>query len=471
MISDHKSRFLRRTFLTGVGATAAGSLLRPLIAEAAVGPPSRLLIVHRPCGTRPELFFPASAAATGFALSPLLMGFQNVQSSMTILNQVTCPRVEDLTTWPGDLHGQGLITMMTGKKTILIPGTPATNDPNAKNITGADKSIDQILAQQSPALMGTTIPSIQLSAFRPSSVGLPVFRVMSYSASNGPLFPESRPDAAFANIFGASMAGVDPATVTRARLQKRSVLDFMLKDMTRLKAQVPSSQRQKLDAHLAGIQQLETELGTAAPPPVATGCVPPTLGPLPAMPAGLTIDEAQHDAVIRQQFSIIKTAFQCDLTRVATFTFAHGNSTLRFSNVVPGSVTLTSGHHDLSHELNAATRVADKAAIDKYYCDRLADLLNSMKATPEGTGTMLDNTLVVFFSEVCIGELHSIQNIPVLMFGGQALTPKLRTGQHLRFGNRFMTDVWVALANAFGVRLTTFGDAQFNTGPVAGLFG
>jgi Protein of unknown function (DUF1552) len=469
MINDHKSRFLRRTFLTGVGATAAGTLLRPLISEAAVGPPARLLIVHRPCGTRPELFFPTSTAVTGFPLSPLLMGFQNVQSSMTILNQVTCPRVEDLATWPGDLHGQGLITMMTGKKTILIPGTPAANDPNAKTITAADKSIDQVLAQQSPSLMGTTIPSIQLSAFRPSSVGLPVFRVMSYSGSNGPLFPESRPDVAFASIFGQSMAGVDPATLAHARTQKRSVLDFMLKDMTRLKAQVPSSQRQKLDAHLAGIQQLETELATVAPP-VSTGCVPPTLAPLPATPAGFTIDEAQHDMAIRQQFSIIKTAFQCDLTRVATFTFAHGNSTLRFTNVVPGSVTLTSGHHDLSHELNAPTRVADKAAIDKYYCDRLADLLNTMKATPEGTGTMLDNTLVVFFSEVCIGELHSIQNMPVVMFGGQALTQKLRTGQHLRFANRFMTDVWVAVANAFGVPLKTFGDSQFNAGPVAGLF-
>lgn len=470
MISDHKSRFLRRTFLTGVGATAAGTLLRPLISEAAVGPPSRLLIVHRPCGTRPEVFFPTSTAVTNFPLSPLLAGFLNVQSSMTILNEVTGPR--DVT-WLGDLHGQGLITMMTGKRSIIIPGTADVGDPNAKNIVGADKSIDQVLVQPttgSPMLTGTTIPSIQLSAFRPSSVGLPVFRVMSYAGSNAPLFPESRPDVAFSSIFGQSMAGVDPATLARARLQKQSVLDFMLKDMTRLRAQVPSSQRQKLDAHLAGIQQLESELA-AVPPPVATGCTPPTLTPLPATPAGFTIDEAQHDMAIRQQFSIIKTAFQCDLTRVATFTFAHGNSTLRFANVAPGSVTLTGGHHDISHDLTAPTRVADKAAIDKYYCDRLADFLNTMKATPEGTGTMLDNTLVVFFSEVCIGETHSIQNMPVLMFGGQALASKLHTGQHLRFGGRYMSDVWVAVANAFGVSLKTFGDSAFSTGPVPGLFG
>ena len=325
----------RRTFLAGVGTTAAGTLLRPLFASAAGASPTRLLIVHRPCGTYPTDFFPQTGDATTFTLPPILQPFAPVKDAMTILNGIYCPRDHG---WAGDQHGAGLITMMSGKRPIEIPGTSSGGDPNAKNQQAAGPSFDQMMIKTAGSgLGGTSVPSIQSTAYRPSSIGLPNFKVMSYDTA-GALFPESRPDTLFGNIFAASMPGLSAADLDRLRAQNKSILDFVSKDLTRLRGLVPKSQLPKLDAHLDGLTTLEAKL-TAAPSGGGAGgaaCTGPTQATPPAQTGDLTIDEAQHQVIAQNQLAIILAAFQCDLTRVATFSFAHGNSALRFAKIIPG---------------------------------------------------------------------------------------------------------------------------------------
>jgi hypothetical protein len=455
----------RRTFLAGVGTTAAGVLLRPLFAAAAGASPTRLLIVHRPCGTYPIDFFPQSGDTTTFPLPNILQPFTPVKDAMTILNGIYCPRDHG---WAGDQHGAGLITMMSGKRPIEIPGTSSGGDPNAKNQQAAGPSFDQTMFKAAGAgLGGTAVPSIQSTAYRPSSIGLPNFKVMSYDVS-GALFPESRPDTLFGNIFGAAMPGLSPADLDRLRTQNKSILDFVSKDLTRLRGLVPKSQLPKLDAHLDGITTLEAKLTAAAPTGApASACKGPAQATPPAPTGDLTIDEAQHQVVAQNQLAIILAAFQCDLTRVATFSFAHGNSALRFAKIIPGfNDPGGTGHHDLSH---VQTATALHSQIDQWYSQQLATVLQAMKATPDGNGTLLDNTLVVYFNECCYGWSHSIENMPLLLFGGKNL--KLQTGRHLKFGMRYMNDVWAAIATAMGVPMNIYGDTAFSTGAVSGLFG
>ena len=265
---------------------------------------------------------------------------------------------------------------------------------------------------------------------------------------------------AYANVFGDLVAEGGPEAVLRARSQNKSVLDLVAKDLGRLAAQVPASQKPKLDQHLAAIRQVGTQLAS-----FPKTCARPTLAPLPEPMGDATADEATHDQVARESLDIIKMAFLCDITRVATFSFAHGNSGLRFINMLPG-FTNNAGHHDISHEVDTDAQ----ATIDKYYCDRVADLVLDMKNTPDGVGTsLLDNTLVVFFSECSIGIDHNIENMPVLFFGGKSLGHT--GGRHIRVGHRYMNDVWTATANAFGAPITTFGDSAFSRGPVPDLFG
>ncbi len=469
----------RRAMLAGIGAGVAGMFLRPMFASAAGASPTRLLIVHRPCGTRPEVFFPVGGDNKNFNLdfsAPVVQGdkstitipsiskpFIPLKDDMVLLNGITCPRDHG---WNGDQHSAGLITMMTGKRFIAIPGTnDVANDSNAKTVVAADKSIDQLLLGSAVTnLGGRPIASIQSTAYRPSSVSLPAFRVMSYAGSNEALFPESRPATLFDQIFGSSGADLSPEALARLRSQNKSVLDFVNGDLTRLRGHVPTSQLPKLDAHLASIVALERAVGSSGVSPGAT-CSKPQQGVLPAVSGNQSLDEAQHIATAKNQLAIISAAFQCDLTRVATFTFAHGNSALEFSHIAPNDVKTSGGHHDVSHNTGAGL---SQASIDRLYCQTLADTLVQMKGIPDGQGTLLDNTLVVFFNEVSDGNSHGIDKMPVAMFGGKSL--KLQTGQHLHFNNAWMNDVWSAVAGAFGVPMK-FGDSAFSRGAVSGLFG
>jgi hypothetical protein len=381
---------------------------------------------------------------------------------MVILDETTCPRDASRR---GDQHAAGLLAMMSGHEFMPIPGTNTDADAGAKNIVARAKTVDQFLLGASPLLQGTPVPSIQATAFRPSSVGLPSFRVMSYSGPNEALFPESRPANLFTRIFG-TLGGreLSPEDAERTRLQRRSILDYVNQDMTRLYGLVPASERAKLDTHLDGIRQLEKNLAAGA---LATACDAPPQVTLPDASGGLSLDEAQHFQSAENHLGIIRGAFQCDLTRVATFTYAHGNSDMRFGSMVPGLVTRRDGHHTLSHDTGA---LADLEAIERLYAQHLSTFLQTLQATPDGTGNLLDNTLVVYLNECSWGNVHGIDRMPTLLFGGTSLG--LRGGRNLRLGGRYMNDVWAAISNVFGVELPgdRFGDPAWGQGPVTELF-
>jgi uncharacterized protein DUF1552 len=527
----HDFRLRRRSFLAGAGTTAVGTMLRPLIAYAQAGiTPQRLLLIHRPCGTAlgsSNTMFPndtrwwPTGGTTGWTASPLLSSFTDgkiasLQNSMVVLKHINCPRNMN---WLGDKHGAGYIGMMTpplkdiGANTFpqTTHATPSTAaDPNGKTFTAADQSIDQLLLKQIPGLGAATcpIPSVVLTASIESADQVAqggdahCLRVTSYKKAPAgspdptiPLWPEASPANAFKNYFGSGLMNMDAAAIARAAAQKKSVLDFAGAGLSNLKAQVPPSQMPKIQSHLDAISQLEKSLAMTSMP--GTGmCTPPTLMGGAISPTADQLD-AQTYPIWLQQKAIIKTLFQCDLTRVVSFTFGYGNSAIHFQNVLNtpalagkykdtqgNAINDTSGHHDISH--NQGTNPNDaQYIIDKYYCDRTAELLADMAATPDiGGGTLLDNTMVVFWSEASNGNAHGAVDMPVLLFGAKFL--KMKGGSQLTLGGGsvpasatvnkppapYMSDFWVTLAQTWGyTSLTTYGDPSWNTGPISGIFG
>lgn len=457
---DRLRKVSRRSLLGCSSAALAAPFLRPILVSAQEAAPKRLLVVHRPCGSVLDKFFPTGDLG-GSTLPAILAPFEPVRDDMVILDDTRCPRDPAR---PGDQHAAGLIAMMSGREFMPIPGTTADGDPNAKNIVAAAMTIDQYLLKESPLLQGASVPSIQATAFQPSSVGLPSFRVMSYAGPNDALFPESRPAQLFARIFGSFGADVSPEDLERMRAQHRSVLDYVNQDIARLYSVVPASQRPKLDTHMEGIRQLERDLVAGA---MAAQCKAPVQVPLPNASNGVTLDEAQHLHTARNQLAIVKTAFECDLTRVATFTYAHGNSDMRFGNIAPGEVTGRNGHHTMSHDTGA---LVDLAVIEQLYAQDLSTFLQALKATPDTEGSLLDNTLVVYLNECSWGNTHGVEQMPTLLFGAKSLG--LRGGRHLKYGGRTMNDIWAAVATAFGVpaAVTGFGDPAWNQGPAPDLF-
>jgi hypothetical protein len=479
-------RFRRRTFL-GVGAGLASLFLRPLETAAAVGPPTRFLLVHKPCGTVLNRFFPTAGTSTSFTLGPITAPFEALKGDMVILDNVTAPRDGG---WQGDRHGAGLICMTTGSRAVS-DGTPVDGDDQFHNLTGASNSVDQLLVAQSPRLQGSALGSAHLGSYRDSvqngrlypANGAANFRVLSFAGPrNAPIFPEVRPEIAVQNLFGSAMPG-GAAAVARQQQLNKSILDLVAKDLGALQKQVPSSERPKLDAHLAAIQQLEVQLTAlkGGQQTCVAPMVPPEATKIPVgTPSGVRIDAVDHTVVSKEQLNTIKVAFQCDLIRAATFTYGHGNSDVQFGAVLPSFGNLT-GFHDISH-LTDAPSVDQLAAVDTYYSQRFAEFLLDLKNTPESDGSsMLDNTLVVFFSDVSIGNNHDWRRMPVIFFGGKSVG--LRQGRWLDMQGRYMNDIWASTLAAFGVPLAS--DNKFAgydvwkgvTGPrlgagaVSGLFG
>lgn len=513
----------RRAFLGGLGAsTAAATFLRPIAAQTQTGAaPQRLLVIHRPCGSAmnpqanpgaPSFWWPTSGTpgGTDYAVAPdgLIDSFKAVRNSMVVMKGLHCPRNPG---WAGDKHGAGYLGMITpvpkdigDRSWPIIPGREKeASDPNGKFFTATDRSIDQLFVNTIPTLKSlAAIPSISLAAdLFSAQANNYCLRVVSYAKDNPnaaqptPLHPEADPAAAFKNLFGTSMTGMDDAAIARARAQNKSVLDFITGDLNSLRPRLPKLAKDKVDAHLAAIRQLELQLDASGS---GRQCTPPTLVPVdgnvPGGTAGDNQTNSANDARIHQaaleQFKIIKTAFQCDLTRVATFTFGWGNSGIRYKGVIPAllpnvSMDDTEPYHAVSHN-TGANPFQGQFAVDKYFCTMTANLLADLANTPDGMsgGSILDNTLVVYWNECSVGKIHDWKDMPVLLFGGKFLN--LQGGRYFDFSSqaggkgRYMSDLWVEIskrwAAAPGVAgtgyepLVKYGDDEWNLGSVPELF-
>jgi hypothetical protein len=549
-------RIPRRTFLAGAGASALGTLLRPIMAHAQTGAsPQRLLVIHRPCGTSLGTGVPGDAwwwpqggtvanvagsitSSTGWTASPILSSFTDgkiaaLQSKMVVLKHLNNARNMG---WNGDKHGSGFLAFLTPAISgDAFPESPTASsaviaDPNNKAITAVGASADQLFLNQIPALQGPPgapcpVPSVTLTSSTESSDQTNDWhcvKCLSYaeqgtgaSAQLTPIWPTASPLQAFNNYFASGLMGMSAANIQRITAENKSVLDFDIAGLTSLSAQVPKSQLPKVQAHLAAIRQLETTIAAQATGPACTApTAPATLatpmgGWLSPTPDTLSSQneaggfggeyaplDAQTYPMWQQHKEIIKTMFQCDLTRVITFTFGYGNNSVHFSNVLNvapfvgmykdmngNALNDTSGHHDISHNQGTDPKDA-QYIIDKFYCDRTAELLAEMDATMDvNGGTLLDNTMVVFMSEISNGNAHGAVDMPVVLFGGKFL--KMNGGSMLTLSNTTQTpaqsvskpdppyssDLWVTIAQKWGYNLAAFGDKSWNTGPISGIFG
>jgi len=479
-----RRRFGRRSFLTGMGAGVAHMFLRPLIAEADGIIPQRLLMIHRPCGTWPDEFLPPKGQPAGanYAITPILKSFEALRHKMVVFRGVDGPPNN---TQNGDRHGTGLINQITGKLPVQPPNASAADreDSNSKTITAAGPSFDHFVLQRGipgvqPAAGGAK--SIHLSGTTRSGPGqhFACLSCISYVDTSQPKFGEPRPMKNFVNILGNAMVGgpgaaVDPAILERQLLQKKSVLDFVRSDLARLKTEIPSGQNVKLDAHLEGIRLLESKV-TKMPPPITAGCSKPTLAPEPATrSSGREKDEVIHATVSANNLAIIRAAFQCDLTRVATFSFADGNNDLHPRSYVPNpSFKIDGNHHDgVSHggKENRDSQIAKKET-DIFYGNLTAKALLDMDKVPEGAAgqTLLDNTLTYYFSECSYGDDHEMIDLCSLFFGGKFLN--LNVGNYLVYSPKiYQNDVWTSILNAWGMPIAQFGDPKYckGSGPAA----
>jgi hypothetical protein len=277
---------------------------------------------------------------------------------------------------------------------------------------------------------------------------------------------------------GGDSAAAD--RLRRARVMRKSVLDFGLRDLARMRTLAPSSEWERLDAHEAAVRELEKELDQDPSDPGSCGLSmsPPELQPfldssgnrigngVYSTVNGQNRDDEIHAMIGKLHFDVIRAAFLCDLTRVVTFQWSPGTNHVSFQGMYPNEPTSIKMHHPLSHEFNNPQVPEFLTAVDTWYSERTSELLQSLLTTADISGGMLlDNTLVPYVTEVARAD-HSWSDAPFVVFGGAGV--RLQGNRLKKMSpRRPLNDLWLAAAQALDVQdMTSLGDNEMYTGPL-----
>jgi hypothetical protein len=472
----------RRAFLASVGA-AAGLKSWLTTAEAAAQglTPKRYLRIHRGVGTIYKNWFLPNLQAptneTQWTSTRILSKFDAVRSHMAVLQGI------DIQKGTGGHHESYSVVMTTGQTTkSLWPGNGG-DDPKPEG-----PSFDQEILRTTPH-MKKAIPALHLSVDDRVEGNEYSCRRLSYLGAGDPgIAPTNVPRTAFDQLRGQlSSAGQTSADWARLKAEKKSVLDFVRSDLTRLKTLVPASERARIDAHADALRAIENRY---ANPPSSDACAanvtapPPTLAGIrqvdvtSGISSAMAGDDVRSAQVGDAHLDVVRAAFQCDLTRVVNFLWSPGTSCVGFSGF-KGNPTAVRAHHDVSHtDGGNADGQEFLTKIEEFYAQHTAAFLAQLKATPDPAdpngGSLLDNTFVFYSSEEGEGLDHKPQNVPIAIFGGKGV--KVRGGIYKAFGgwngNGKPNNIYMTAIKALSLNMTTFGDPTWcASGPLDILTG
>lgn len=438
-------RLSRRAVLRGAGALVALPALEAMLgtdgtAWADGTPlPLRLGVFFFGNGVIKSRWVPAEVGAT-WSLSEELSPLANVKEYLNVSSGREI-KVADLRG-----HHNGAAAILSATPFIPLPPNGA---PYSSKFGGP--SIDQVAADVIG--LGTPIKSLQLAVSkRPEKDQGPTVQFVSHRGPDLPLAPEFSPANLFTRLFGGGLA-TDPRT--RARL---TALDAVRDDARRLQQRLGAADRARLDAHLTAISEVRREILASAPAGTGACVVPPPVTETNTDANG--VEPLQ--AVSRAMSDLWALAWACDLTRVVSL--QHHGAT---SSTVFASEGQTTAEHLLTHDSTAQGQVHD-AVMETMRNG--AYLLEKLKATPEGTGNLLDRSCVLITSDVCEGLYHSGTDYP-LVVAGRAGGALRYPGVHDRSAaSENTSDVLLSCLQAVGTGLTSVGGGTaVSSTPCAGV--
>jgi hypothetical protein len=393
--SKTRARLSRRTFLRGVGASAA---LLPMLqgerAFAAGTGPKRLVTIAWANGVAQPSFYPPADDPTANTIMQPLAALKSKVTMVAGLDYKVM--LDDKRTYDGHFT---FPTMFTGTYKNVMGQNGAATGP----------SIDQVVSTAVAKTVNLPVPLLTIAVQGKTTS----FRVDG-SINTG----ETKVDRLYKTLF--SSAAQPMAQVSALSARRQSVIDYLVPELTGFAARRGTEDKARIATHLDSIRQLEKGLTATTPGATCT----------PVDPGAPT---AYQDAV--KGFSdLIAMAFRCDVTRTVAITWADnggsGPYTMPFLNL-GGTTMMDVGEvHGIAHE--GASGYPKKIKIDSWYMQQLAYLAGLLDGTMEGAGTMLDNSLIVMANDMTEGSFHSITAIPFILVGGAG--GALRTGRTVKVG-------------------------------------
>jgi len=447
----------RRTVLKGLGVSMALPLLDAMLPKFALGQqaaaqvfPRRMAVSYFPHGVVTREWN-ITGTGTNFVFSKTLQPLAPFRDDINILSGLTCDKARPHGDGTGD-HARAQASFLTGKQ-----ARKSTTDIRV------GISMDQLCAQR----VGdrTRFPSLEIGGEGGRQSGgcdpgdaCAYTSNLSWRGESTPAPKETNPRTVFDRLF----AGMNPAdaAVNRQRRERynQSILDFVLEDARSLNSHVGINDQRRIDEFMTSVRDIETRIAAFERPLGATPTMerPPDMrvqqgfGPAGGMGGEGGVDYRQHLTLLGD---MLATAFQCDITRVATLVHSNeiSNRSYRFLGV-------PEGHHDVSHHMFDREKMRKCQLINLFHVEMFAHLIGRLKSIPEGNGTLLDNCMVLLGSGNGDGALHNHDELPIVLAGkgGGSVT----TGRHIRYArNTPICNLYLEMLDRMGVVVDSFGDS------------
>ena len=432
-----KKALSRRAVLRGLGATLALPLLDSMepalsaVGKTAAKPVNRFAVVYVPNGMIMQSYLPKTEGAA-WELTPTLSALEPFRDQVLVLTGLNSLPTKER---PGGAHAKATTKFLTD-----------VSPPTSETWLDAGISMDQILAQETGK--HTQLASLELAIESGETAGAcdtgyacPYTNTISWKSANTPLPTQNNPRVIFERLFGDS--GSTDAKMRLARLrQQRSVLDSVSEELTELQGALPQSDRTKLSEYFDAVRDVEQRIQIAEE---QNGRELPVVN----HPVGIPANWEDH---VKLMFDLEVLAYQCDLTRVITLMIGHEHSGMTYPQIgVPDA------HHPISHHQQEPEKLAKVAKINAYHVKMFAYLLNKLRSTPDGDGTLLDHMSIIYGAGIADSNSHAPYNIPVLLAGGGA--GNLKGGRHIHFKDMPLANLHLTLLDQFGVRWDRIGDS------------
>ncbi|MBZ5576226.1 MAG: DUF1552 domain-containing protein [Acidobacteriia bacterium] len=430
-----KKHLPRRTFLRGAGVTIALPLLDSMIAaqtplaRTAANPRSRLGCIYVPHGATMDKWTPAQEGK-GFEFTEILKPLEKYRDRLVVVSNLAHPQAAGVGSDAGADHARSAAVFLSGahpEKESVHVGT----------------TIDQIVAEQLG--QDTPLPSLEVAIEENglncgAGYGCAYTNTISWKTPTLPLPMEHNPQVLFERLFGEGSTAEE--RVARKQ-QSRSLLDSVTKEIASLNKELPASDRGRMSDFLDDVREIERRIQKAEHQASRDVKVPDA-------PVG--IPEAFDDH-FKIMFDLQAIAFQANITRVATMMYARDTS----GAVYPQS-GVREGFHVASHHSNNRANMDRFAVINRYHTSLLAYFIEKLHSTPDGDGTLLDHSLILYGSSMSNGNQHDHDPLPVVVAGGAS--GNLRGDRHIIAAPHTpMSNLLLSILGKLGVQQNSFGDS------------
>lgn len=424
----------RRSFLRGLGASIALPLMDAMVPAfaATVERTSRLGFVYFPHGAVMDQWTP-DTTGPGFEFKPTLQPLESYRDRLNIVSGLH-HRAADSTA----VHSLSPTTWLSGVRPKPTQGVDAFAGVTADQIAALAIGQETIL----PSMELATEDHSGLIGACDRDYGCIYMNTLSWRTPTSPMPMEINPRKVFERMFG--QGGSVEQRLTRLA-EDRSILDALTEQATGLKHRLGTHDQEKLELYLESVREIERRLGRAEEQVNAN----PDLI-IPETPAGIPFAYEDHVEIM---FDLLALAYQADITRVFTFMMAR-----EISNRTYPQVDVTEGHHAVSHHQNRPEKLAMNARIQRYHVGLFARFLAKLDAMPDGEGSVLDNSLLLYGSNMSNSNAHNHFPLPNVLVGGGA--GRMKGGQHIKSPDHTpMTNLILTMLDKADVPVESLGDS------------